>query len=130
MARDGFALRSPLGRARGLGSARTGGNHWWHHRLSMAANVPLAIWFAISVSLLAGQPYEVVRAWFSSPFTAVALIFTVFNFAYHAKMDLQLVLEDYLSNKTTRLVMMALVYGAIWISCALSLFSIFKLSLG
>lgn len=124
------SFRSPLGRARGLGSAHTGGNHWWHHRLSMAANVPLAIWFAISVALLSSQPYDMVRAWFYSPFTAVMLIFTVFNFAYHAKMDIQLVLEDYLSNKTSRLIAMAVLYGAIWISAALSLFAIIKISLG
>lgn len=127
---DIASIQSPLGRARGLGSAHTGSHHWWQHRMSMLANIPLAIWFAVSVALLSGQPYDVVRGWLMSPFTAVILMFTVFNFFLHAKLDIQLVVEDYIADKTVRLTTWLLIQSALWLCGALSLFAIIKIALG
>ena len=47
-------MRSPLGRARGLGSAQAGVAHWWAQRLTAIALVPLTLWFIFSVLHLAG----------------------------------------------------------------------------
>ena len=51
-------LRSPLGRARGLGSARAGSHHWWAQRLTSLALVPLTLWFIFSVIHLFGASHE------------------------------------------------------------------------
>ena len=42
-------MRSPLGRAIGLGSAKEGVNHWWAQRISAIALVPLVLWFVIAI---------------------------------------------------------------------------------
>src|SRR5262249_8837121 len=50
----GSRMRSPLGRAIGLGSAKEGVDHWWAQRITALALVPLVVWFVISVVELAG----------------------------------------------------------------------------
>ena len=60
-------LRSPLGRARGLGSARAGSAHWWGQRVTAVALVPLTLWFIWSVLHLTGASQGEVAVWMSSP---------------------------------------------------------------
>ena len=59
--------RTPLARARGLGSAKDGVHHWWVQRLTAIALIPLVVWFAISLVMLSGADYPVIRAWIGSP---------------------------------------------------------------
>jgi hypothetical protein len=40
-------MRTPLGKVRGLGSAKDGTEHFWRQRLTAVANVPLIIFFVI-----------------------------------------------------------------------------------
>lgn len=47
-------LRSPLGRVRGMGSARSGTHHWWMQRVTSIALLPLTLWFVFSMISLAG----------------------------------------------------------------------------
>jgi succinate dehydrogenase / fumarate reductase membrane anchor subunit len=68
--------RTPLARARGLGSAKDGVHHWWVQRLTAVALIPLVVWFAISLVMLSGADYAVVRAWIGSPLVMVLLILT------------------------------------------------------
>ena len=56
-------MRSYLGRARGLGSAKSGFHHWWVQRLTSIALVPLTLWFVFALVSFAGAPYAEVRAW-------------------------------------------------------------------
>ena len=59
--------RTPLARARGLGSAKDGVHHWWIQRLTAIALIPLVVWFAISLVMLSGADFNMVRAWIGSP---------------------------------------------------------------
>ena len=62
-----MSLRSPLGRVRGLGSAKEGVNHFWAQRMIALALIPLAVWFVISLLTVLGADYGAVKAWVSSP---------------------------------------------------------------
>ena len=42
-------MRSPLGRAVGLGSAKEGVEHWWLQRITAVALVPLSFWFVVAI---------------------------------------------------------------------------------
>jgi succinate dehydrogenase / fumarate reductase membrane anchor subunit len=87
--------RTPLARARGLGSAKDGVHHWWAQRLTAIALIPLVVWFAVSLVMLSGADYQVVRAWIGSPLVMVMLILTIGVGLHHGQLGLQVVWEDY-----------------------------------
>ena len=55
-------LQSPLGRARGLGSAHAGFHHWWIEHVEAVALVPLTIWFIYSLLHLVGASHQAVKS--------------------------------------------------------------------
>ena len=69
-----MSLRSPLGRVRGLGSAKEGSHHWWVQRLTAVALVPLSLWFIVSLTCLTQQGYTETIRWISQPISTVLLI--------------------------------------------------------
>jgi succinate dehydrogenase / fumarate reductase membrane anchor subunit len=91
-------LRTPLARARGLGSAKDGLHHWWVQRITAVALVPLVVWFAISLVMLSGADYAAVRAWIGSPLVMVLLILTITIGLHHGQLGMQVVYEDYTSG--------------------------------
>jgi succinate dehydrogenase / fumarate reductase membrane anchor subunit len=99
--------RTPLARARGLGSAKDGLHHWWMQRLTAIALIPLVVWFAISLVMLSGADYAVARAWIGSPLVMVLLILTIGIGLHHGQLGLQVVWEDYTAG-ALRLVMIVL----------------------
>ncbi|MBO21563.1 MAG: succinate dehydrogenase, hydrophobic membrane anchor protein [Rhodospirillaceae bacterium] len=93
------SMRSPLGRARGLGSAKTGTDHWWAQRLTALALVPLTIWFVVSMILVTGADYAAAVDFISSPINAVLLILLIVATFHHGQLGLQVVIEDYIHTK-------------------------------
>jgi succinate dehydrogenase / fumarate reductase membrane anchor subunit len=102
-------LRSPLARARGLGSARDGLKHWWAQRLTAIALIPLVVWFAISLVMLSGADYDVARAWIGSPLVMVLLILTIVVGLQHGQLGLQVVIEDYIHGDGWKLALIVAV---------------------
>ncbi len=102
-------LRTPLARARGLGSAKAGVHHWWAQRLTAIALIPLVVWFAISLVMMSGAEYEVVRAWIGSPVVMVLLILTIAVGLHHGQLGLQVVIEDYVHSDGFKLALIVLV---------------------
>ena len=80
--------RTPLARARGLGSAKEGVHHWWAQRLTAIALIPLVVWFAISLVML-------------------MLILTIGIGLHHGQLGMQVVWEDY-TEGAVRVVMIVL----------------------
>jgi succinate dehydrogenase / fumarate reductase, membrane anchor subunit len=102
-------LRSPLARARGLGSAKHGLQHWWAQRITAVALVPLVVWFAISLVMLSGADYAAARAWIGSPFVMVLLILTISIGLHHAQLGMQVVIEDYIGGDGWKLALIVVV---------------------
>jgi succinate dehydrogenase / fumarate reductase membrane anchor subunit len=92
-------LRSPLGRARGLGSARAGSRHWWSQRLTAMALVPLTLWFIYSVIHLSGVPHQAVIGWMSSPLTLGLMLALIVATFHHLQLGVQVVIEDYVHDE-------------------------------
>ena len=86
--------RTPLARVRGLGSAKDGVGHWWAQRLTAIALIPLVVWFAISLIMLSGADYTVVRAWIGSPLVMMLLILTIGVGLHHGQLGMQVVIEE------------------------------------
>src|ERR1700735_194690 len=106
-------LRSPLGRARGLGSARAGSKHWWAQRVTAVALVPLTLWFVWSALRLVGASHDDVLAWIGGPGPVVLVIALVLATFYHLSLGLQVVIEDYVHTEPTRLISLLLTKGVI-----------------
>ena len=102
-------LRTPLARARGLGSAKAGVHHWWAQRLTAIALIPLVVWFAISLVMMSGADYGAVRAWIGSPVVMVLLILTIAVGLHHGQLGLQVVIEDYVHGDGSKLALIVAV---------------------
>jgi succinate dehydrogenase / fumarate reductase, membrane anchor subunit len=107
-----MSLRSPLGRVRGLGSAKDGTSHWWAQRLTALALIPLTVWFCISVIAMSGAGYATVAAWAGSPLVAGLLILLIVATFYHGALGLQVVIEDYVHHEMTKLALLLVVKAA------------------
>ena len=101
--------RTPLARVRGLGSAKDGVGHWWAQRLTAIALIPLVVWFAISLIMLSGADYTVVRAWIGSPLVMMLLILTIGVGLHHGQLGLQVVIEDYVGSDGWKLALIVIV---------------------
>ena len=101
-------LRTPLSRARGLGSAKEGVHHFWAQRITAVALIPLVVWFAISLIMMSGADYAVVRAWIGSPAVMVLLVLTIVIGLHHAQLGIQVVIEDYVHNDGMKLALIVM----------------------
>ena len=90
--------RTPLAKARGLGSAKDGLGHWWVQRITAIALIPLVVWFCVSLVMMTGADFMTVRNWIGYPVTMVLLILTIAVGLHHAQLGLQVVYEDYTSG--------------------------------
>lgn len=103
-----MTLRSPLKKARGLGSAKEGSHHWWMQRVTAVALIPLGIWFVVSVIRMMEAPEGVIHA-LHSPAQAVAMILFIGVALIHGSLGVQVVIEDYVSCKCARTILITLV---------------------
>lgn len=94
-----MSLRSPLGRVLGRGAAGDGVGHWWVQRVTAVALVPLTLWFVVALLRLPLNSYDEVRAWLGQPWAAVPAILLVATLAWHSKLGVQVVIEDYVHGK-------------------------------
>lgn len=99
-----MTLRSPLGRVRGLGSAKQGVTHFWWQRLTAVALVPISLWFVISVVSLVGADYAHFRAWLSWPGNTTLMILLLVAVFRHGQIGLQVVIEDYVHDDGLKLI--------------------------
>jgi succinate dehydrogenase / fumarate reductase membrane anchor subunit len=91
-------MRSPLGRARGFGSAKAGVDEWWRERVSALALVPLTVWFAASLIVHTGSDYATFIAWLRTPIVLILMVLLLAGIFYHMALGLQVVIEDYVHS--------------------------------
>ena len=96
-------MASPLKNAKVLGSAKHGLNHWITQRVTAIALVPLTIWFVSILAMMKDSSYQSSLNLVSNPFNATILILLILSMFWHAQLGLQVVFEDYISNKNTRM---------------------------
>ena len=123
-------MRSPLGRALGLGSAKEGVEHWWLQRITAAALVPLSIWFVIAIIRLVGADIETVRDWVSTPIPAILLVLLLIATFWHAALGLQVVIEDYVHTPLTKLGLVIVVRLGCFAFAVAGIFAVLSMALG
>jgi succinate dehydrogenase / fumarate reductase membrane anchor subunit len=102
----GGKLSTPLGRVRGLGSARSGTDHFWRQRLTAVANLPLSLAFVVIVVALLGRNHAAVVQILGSPFIAVVMLLFITSVCIHMRIGMQVIIEDYVHDETYKLVLL------------------------
>jgi succinate dehydrogenase / fumarate reductase membrane anchor subunit len=120
--------RTPLSRARGLGSAKHGAGHWVSERVSSIALVPLTVWAVYGVIRLAGGDYGAAVQWVSDPLNATLLVLTLAISFWHMQSGLRVVVEDYIHKALSKSVLLILNLFVSGLAAALAIFSILKVA--
>jgi succinate dehydrogenase / fumarate reductase membrane anchor subunit len=121
-------MRSQLGRARGLGAAKTGVQHWWAQRVTAIALLPLSLYFVLSVIRLEGHTRAEMADFIGRPWNTVLYLSLIAALFYHLSLGLQVVIEDYVHKDSTRIASLLAVKGAIFILALACAVSVLKLA--
>lgn len=123
-------MRTPLGKVRGLGSAKEGTSHFWLQRMSAVALVPLVVFFIGLVISLQGASYAEVKAVLAHPFIALVMALFVLTGVYHMRLGMQVIIEDYIHGEGLKVLLVMLnTFFTVVVGVA-CIYAILKLSFG
>jgi len=125
-----MSLTTPLNRVLGLGSAKSGVEHWWAQRLTAVALAPLGLWFAWALASFESLSYAAVTAWMRAPLTGVLLLLTVATVVYHSYLGIQVVVEDYVhANGAKVVILVSSAFGHFFLLTA-AVFAVLRVAFG
>jgi len=125
-----MSLRSPLRRVTYLGSAKGGSSHWYAQRVTAVALVLLGLWLVVSLATMGGTSHARVVAWLASPVAAALAVLLVVTGAWHALLGLQVVIEDYVGDKGTRLAVLLVVRFALVVAAVVGVLAVLRIAFG
>lgn len=123
-------LTTKLGRVRGLGSAGHGLTHWWLQRVTAVALIPLSLWFMASLIMLVQSPDVIhVAEWMASPLNALLMVLFLVAIFIHAKLGLQMVIEDYVKKPVAKYGLLLANSFICFLFAAISILAVLKMHL-
>jgi succinate dehydrogenase / fumarate reductase membrane anchor subunit len=96
---SGKSMRTPLAKVRGLGSAKDGVHHWWMQRMTAVALALLTPWFLWQLVALMDVPHPQLRHMLGDPRRALPMLAFVLALFWHARLGVQVVIEDYVHTR-------------------------------
>ena len=123
-------MRTPLGRVRGLGSAKSGTEHFWKQRLTSVANIPLTIAGIVIVIALLGRNHAATAQILGSPVIALIMLLFIISVCTHMRIGMQVVIEDYVHEDKAKFAMVMLNTFYCFAVGLAAAFAILKLSFG
>ncbi|MFZ1743437.1 MAG: succinate dehydrogenase, hydrophobic membrane anchor protein [Pontixanthobacter sp.] len=119
-----------IGKVRGLGSAHHGAHHWLLQRFTAIGNVVLSIWLMASFIMLPDMSYGTVSAYLAAPLPATAMVLLIISTFWHARLGLQVLVEDYIHTSGNKFAVLALLNLATVGGAAFGIFCVVRLALG
>jgi succinate dehydrogenase / fumarate reductase membrane anchor subunit len=123
-------MATPLKRVRGLGAAHHGTETFWRQRVTALANIPLVIFFVLSIVSHIGASYAQVKAYLAQPVVAVLMLALILSAAIHMRIGLREIIEDYVHAKGFKVVSLLLATFFVAIVGIASTVAILKITLG
>ena len=122
-------IRSPLGRARGMGSSKHGVGHFIAQRVTAVALVVLVFWAVLAALGLARGGYQDAVDWLRMPLNAgLAILLSVAAF-WHMQLGMRTIIEDYFARPATKAVCLVLNVFLCWGGAALTIIALLKVAL-
>ncbi len=122
--------RTPVKRARGLGSTKQGSEHWWTQRVSALALIFLSIWFVASLLHVFNMDLVAARHWVGQPWNAVGLVLFVGTMFYHSYLGVQVVIEDYVATEWKKIASLIVIKFLHIVLAAAGIFAVLRIALG
>ncbi len=119
-----------IGRVRGLGSAKHGAHHWLLQRFTAVGNLVTVSYLLVSFVLLPNFNYLTLRDWLAHPVPALAMALMVVSLFWHARLGLQVVLEDYVKSSANKFACVTVLNLAAFGGIGFGILSILRLVLG
>ena len=123
-------MRTPLNKVRGLGSAKEGADHFWRQRMTALANVPLTIFFVVTLITLWGKDYAAVTSYLGSPLVGIVMLALVLSAMVHMRLGMQVIIEDYVRSEGVKVLCLMLNTFFVILVGLSCVYAIVKLSLG
>ena len=119
-----------IGRVRGLGSAHSGTHHWLVQRFTAIANLLLLVWLVASLFLMPDHGFASVREWIARPVPATLMGLLVITTIWHARLGLQVVVEDYVHEHANKFAAVTALNLAAFAGAAFGIVCVIRLALG
>ncbi len=118
-----------IGKVRGLGSAHHGAHHWLLQRFTAIGNLVLMLWLITSFIILPDMSHATVSEYLSQPLAATAMALLIVSVFWHARLGLQVLVEDYVHEAGTKFAAIAALNLATLGGAGFGLFCVARLAL-
>jgi succinate dehydrogenase / fumarate reductase, membrane anchor subunit len=123
-------MRTPLGRVRGYGSAKSGTDDFIRQRLTAIANIPLTIAAILIVMSLISSNHATVKTTLGLPLIAIVMLMFVISVVYHMRIGMQTIIEDYVHDERAKYALLILNTFYTFAAGFAAVYAILKLSFG
>jgi len=125
-----MTMRTPLGKVRGLGSAKSGAEHWLLERVIALANLPLSLFLVIFILMHLGATRAEIIDNMRNPIVAGLLAMSLIAILWHMKLGMRAIIEDYVHGEAAKLTLLVLNSAYTAILGVAAIYAILKMSFG
>ncbi|OUU73950.1 MAG: succinate dehydrogenase, hydrophobic membrane anchor protein [Methylococcaceae bacterium TMED69] len=101
-----------------------GAAHWLVQRFTALAIIPLTFWFIYALIESVSTSYEEMLIWLKQPLILFLLVAGIVGIFWHARLGIQVIIEDYIHGETAQkvaLLGMNVVIGGLVAICLISI---------
>jgi succinate dehydrogenase / fumarate reductase, membrane anchor subunit len=119
-----------MGKVKGLGSAREGGQHWLTERLMSVALVLLGAWLVAALLFLPDFSRRTLLEWLGRPSGAIPMALFVITAFRHGADGLKVVVDDYVSTAENRWALNTVILFLAVAGASMALFALGRIAFG